>query len=363
MIKKNWLLLLILCWSIQFLKAQNLIPNAGFEEKEIKTYDTSGKYFRAKDWDWIQPRGQYGPWTGMHIDKTLIPSIKSRLNYHKDVSFNPIYPYEGNCYMRSLGCKYKNVVQAKLKQPIMKGVVYYFEMYYRVDANKIEEEVADPFLINQADFGVVFRTKNSFDIPFMYNLYKNKITLNPFISIKLNDSTPIKQWTKFTAYFIPTMDYSYLLIGNFKDLGQHNPKIWEGICQFYIDNLFLTPYENMLSKDLQSVNKPFVLEGIYFKENEPEFETKSIYTLDILFNFLKINPKKSIEINCYTIKNQENNILSKQRAQAIANYLIEYGISATRILYIGKDEMYPATAKLSLSEQMKINKIEITIKP
>ena len=258
---------LVFCFSFSFqiLIAQNLIPNPGFEEKEIKTYNKTGQYFRAKYWDWIQPRGEYAPWTGMHIDKTMLPSIESRLNSNINFNFIPVYPYQGNCYMRSIGCKYKNVIQVKLKQLISKGVVYYFEMYYRIGAEEVEKHEADPFLINQADFGIVFRNKNSFDIPFMTDLYNDKIILKPQIQVKSNDSTPIKQWTKFSAYFIPTMDYTYFLIGNFKDLGQHNPKIWQGIAEFYIDNLLLTPYETILAKDLLTINNAFVLQGIVFQ--------------------------------------------------------------------------------------------------
>lgn len=363
--KRYFLFFLILLNST--LSAQNLIPNPGFEEKEMKDYDKGGKIFRAKDWDWIQPRGKYGwwqyPWSGLHIDKTMLPYIDSLLCQQKtEKAFITIYPYEGNCYMRSLGCKFKNIIQTKLKQPLRKGVVYYFEMYYRVDGMDYKREKAEPFSINRADFGVVFRDKNSFEQSFMKDLYQDKIMLRPNLPIKLNDSLPIKQWTKFTAYFIPTMDYSYFLIGNFRDLGQNIAGVWQGISNFYIDNLYLTPYENMLAKDLQSVNKPFVLEGIYFNDKEAVFQDKSVYTLDILFNFLKNNPNKKLEINCYMIKDKENSLLPKQRAEAVAGFMTKSGINANRISTFGKEEVVPPNKKLSKTDQMKMNRIEITIK-
>ncbi|MFZ4411906.1 MAG: OmpA family protein [Bacteroidales bacterium] len=366
MTRKTVLIIFILSMGIQIISAQNLIPNPGFEEKEIKSYDKSGKYFRAKNWEWIQPRGQFGwwqmPWSGLHIDQTMLPYIDSLLSNRKtNKAFITIYPYSGNCYIRSLGCKYKNVIQVKLKQAVQKGIVYYFEMYYRIDAEYYKNEKVDPFLINETDFGIFFSNKNAFDIAFMNDLYKNKIIIKPQIPIKLYDSIPIKGWTKFAAYYSPPNNYSYFMIGNFRDLGQNNPKIFQNITNFYIDNLVLKPYESLLTKDLQSTDQAFVLQGIYFKKDEAVYSEKSLYTLDLLLNFLKNNPKKNIEISSYTVNNPDNGLLSQQRAQAIADFMINHGIKPNRMNATGKD-LSRMTSPKPTTELTKIERIELIIK-
>ncbi len=355
-------ILLFYFLNFRVLMAQNLIPNPGFEEKEIKSYDKTGGYFRAKDWEWIQPRGEYAPWMGMHVDSTMTPSIEKRLNHNKIYNFTPIYPYQGSCYFRSIGCKFKNVIQAKLTKPLSKGVVYYFEMYYRIGAEKVDKYIADPFLINHADFGAFFTNKNFFNIVSMADLYHDKIKIKPLIPVKSNDSTPLIQWTKFTAYFIPQVDYNYILLGNFTALGQHNPKVWQGIAEFYIDNLILTPYENIFLNELQNMNKPLVLQGIYFTNDQSTLTNQSFYTLNILYNYMKCNPNTEIEIDCYMIKKNDNNLLSKQRAGEVAKYLINRGISPQRLHNVGYQDSIANNPNPSLIEQSKINRVEIIIK-
>jgi len=81
-----------------------------------------------------------------------------------------------------------------------------------------------------------------------------------------------------------------------------------------------------------------------------------------LFNFLKNNPKKNIEISGYTVNNPDNSLLSQQRAQAIADFMINHGIKPNRMNATGKD-VSRMTSPKPTTESSKNERIEIVVNP
>ena len=69
-----------------------------------------------------------------------------------------------------------------------------------------------------------------------------------------------------------------------------------------------------------------------------ELTPSSIFQADTLAQILKGNPELSIEVFGYTDKSgieDKNIVLSKNRAKALHDYLIERGIDADRLYYSG----------------------------
>lgn len=87
-----------------------------------------------------------------------------------------------------------------------------------------------------------------------------------------------------------------------------------------------------------------VMEHIYFEFDKAAIQPEAHQDLDLLFDYLRNNPKVKIEIAGHTdgkgdaVHNQE---LSQRRADAIRNYLIDKGIHKRRLTAIGYGEEKP----------------------
>lgn len=90
--------------------------------------------------------------------------------------------------------------------------------------------------------------------------------------------------------------------------------------------------------------KRLILRNIYFDYNLATLRSKSKYELNKLFEFLKTNPTVRIEVAGHTDSrgNDDYNLrLSKERAQAVVDYLVRNGISSSRLKAVGYGETRP----------------------
>ena len=119
---------------------------------------------------------------------------------------------------------------------------------------------------------------------------------------------------------------------------------------FHSENIELlsgTPEEPFLKnvgmKQL-SVGETVVLKNVFFETNKYDLKDESRVELMKLHSFMQNNPAVSIEISGHTDNvgnDNDNQILSENRAQAIYNFLIENGIEADRLSYKGYGETQP----------------------
>ena len=101
--------------------------------------------------------------------------------------------------------------------------------------------------------------------------------------------------------------------------------------------------DNSTMKNLQE-GKRLILRNIYFDYNLASLRSKSKYELNKLFNFMKENADVDIVVSGHTDSrgNDEYNLrLSKDRAQAVVDYLIRNGISSSRLRAKGYGETRP----------------------
>jgi outer membrane protein OmpA-like peptidoglycan-associated protein len=114
---------------------------------------------------------------------------------------------------------------------------------------------------------------------------------------------------------------------------------------FYSDNFFLTGINSQAKPFLKNIPlKPIkigevvILKNIFFDTDKYILKAESYAELQKLLGLLRKNPKLKIEINGHTdnIGSAEHNLeLSKNRANAVYEFLIQYDIDKTRLSYSG----------------------------
>ena len=102
----------------------------------------------------------------------------------------------------------------------------------------------------------------------------------------------------------------------------------------------------MLDFILTPINKPVVLENIFYEFDKATLLPESKKELDGLIDLLNTNPNVTIELSAHADRkgSDEYNIkLSQRRAESVVNYLIAGGISKDRLTAVGKGKSEPKT--------------------
>ena len=106
--------------------------------------------------------------------------------------------------------------------------------------------------------------------------------------------------------------------------------------------------ENVIRSDAEvkkiEVGKVCDLHDIYFETNSYSLTAESKRIIDVFADFLRNNPTVKVELQGHTdnIGNDEDNrVLSDNRAKSVYNHLISKGISADRLRYKGYGESKP----------------------
>ncbi|HKR06335.1 MAG TPA: OmpA family protein, partial [Bacteroidia bacterium] len=119
---------------------------------------------------------------------------------------------------------------------------------------------------------------------------------------------------------------------------------------FYSDNFNIphAPAYKAYQKDiyLQPVKEgtSFILNNIFFETAKWNIKDQSINELERLFDLMTANPALKIEINGFTdnMGNDEaNQLLSENRAKAVADYLRKKNIDESRLQFHGYGELRP----------------------
>ncbi len=92
------------------------------------------------------------------------------------------------------------------------------------------------------------------------------------------------------------------------------------------------------------INKPIVLENVYYDFNKATLKPESFPSLDSLVSLLNFYPKMVIEVSAHTDSkgsDQYNLSLSEKRAKSVLDYLVQKGIDVARLQSKGYGETQP----------------------
>lgn len=97
---------------------------------------------------------------------------------------------------------------------------------------------------------------------------------------------------------------------------------------------------------LAAINKPQVVENIFYDFDKATLRPESKDALNEIIAMLEENPHITIEMGAHTDRKgtqEYNQALSERRAQSVVDYLIAHGISADRLSFKGYGEEVPKT--------------------
>jgi outer membrane protein OmpA-like peptidoglycan-associated protein len=128
---------------------------------------------------------------------------------------------------------------------------------------------------------------------------------------------------------------------------------------FHSEN-FIIPNESgfrQYNKDADlkkvEVGQTIVLRNIFFDLDKFTLRPESVNELERLLKLLNENPTMRIEISGHTDTRgsaEHNQLLSQNRAKAVVDYLVEHGISASRLEFAGYGETKPLTTDADIAK-------------
>lgn len=104
------------------------------------------------------------------------------------------------------------------------------------------------------------------------------------------------------------------------------------------------------------------LGDVLFDTGQAELKNSASRTVLKLVQFLQLNPKRVVRIEGYTDStgNPEDNLtLSRDRAQSVADMLVDLGIDEKRIKVIGYGDQYPVEVNASERGRAQNRRVEI----
>lgn len=135
----------------------------------------------------------------------------------------------------------------------------------------------------------------------------------------------------------------YVLLGSAKD--HLNTKMTLKTADIKRDSTYLVDFI------LTPINKPVVLENIFFDFDKSDLKPETKKDLNGLIELLVLNPNVSIELSSHTDRkgsDEYNDKLSQRRADAVVEYLIKGGIAKARLTSVGYGKQKPKTVTRSV---------------
>jgi outer membrane protein OmpA-like peptidoglycan-associated protein len=371
------ILLFILSLFSASIIAQNLVPNGSFEDYK-KPIIYIGGIKPVKKW-FVPNKG---------TPDVFRPTSHSFFgnNYNK---FGNQSPKDGNAYLGigfecGIGYEY---ISVSLIDELKENSIYFVSFYLSfmdkshflmsgigIDLSDKEPHVRKKDHDWNSDIGL-----------YKYKYYKgqNVVLLDTLINDKEN-------WTYCSLIYRAKGGEKYLTIGNFipyEHAEFYNIKYLRqlkfvnfGYYGYYIDNVSLveiadssecpcytapkghTEIAAIGNIDSIMVGERIILKNVQFETGSAELKEASFAELNKAISFMMENPVLNAEINGHTdnIGDSLANItLSKARAESVADYLFENGISESRLSSTGFGSSRPLVPNNSNENRAKNRRVEI----
>lgn len=346
------LILIFFIFSGLISGSQNLVLNPSFED------------YNRCPWEIGRFSSNVKHWSIPNLGSTDFFSFCSEaVGYNNYIGYQ--IPKDGQSYVGIYALSpnnYREYIQGKLSATLEKGKAYTLRFYISLAENSTEALKNIDVLFTEESLGFTTTNKTS--------SYKNvsetfikpkKYTDKSFQLYSMKSDTFYNDrihWMEVALEFIAEGYEANFSIGNFssnkKTVSQEILKTTKNNQQFsyyYIDEVSIELIKKEKVEDLTiieelsiNINEIHTFKNVFFDFDKAELLNESIEELNQLYEYLKVNSNLKVEINGHTdaigleTRNQE---LSKQRAKAVADYLIAQGLDATRIKSYGFGSTQP----------------------
>ncbi len=356
------IILFSLTISIQNAISQNLVPNPGFD-----TGKENAEKFIPDLWQSDFLYASYYKQCGFNGCTAYHGSGKSR---NKLFSSNE-KPKNGICYAGFYAYSYsdkRGYWGIQLTDTLHKGYDYTIEVFVSIyeESDIWLKEIQ--VLFSDSLPGFVYHNLPVNDKPYLkYSQNDQIVHLNNYNHTWLNKDTTT--WIKISGTYHSKGNESFMVIGNMKKnlRTEHlcDPKhsMNDSMAYYFIDDIIVTeiPKYNISEMD---INEHIVLHNIYFETDKYVLLPASFKELEKLYIFMKENPNLTIMIEGHTDNtgtDEHNLLLSKNRANAVQQFLVSKGIEESRIAYKGYGSSRPDSDNGTTEGRTENRRVEFVI--
>lgn len=318
-----------------FIWSQNLVLNPSFED----FYDCPKgiSFFHNNVRHWTIPNNGTTDYFNSCSEKTGYNNFIGNQKARTGNGYAGIYTF----YKKN----YREYIQGVLKRPLLRGKTYRITFYLSLaDSSKYALKELG-FMTTSKEFNA-FESKTNINAKVIAERVP-KVKYRPIVTEQYLDN--VNEWTKISFTYVAEGFEKYFSIGNFNSnsLTEKRKLVSkaDAFSYYYIDDVTIEPLEKdeenveeISTKPIVETNKIYAFQNVLFKFDKAELLPSSIGELEMIVIHLKENPNLVLEIYGHTDNTGEanrNKELSRQRAKAVAEYLISQGLDTTRIKPMG----------------------------
>ncbi len=256
-------------------------------------------------------------------------------------------------------------IHGKLKFPLVPGLKYDIEFYIMQADSIARHHLRNLYGEKQV---VLTTATGNFGIYFSYEeqQYMELGEVQPQFIIKEPIVTQYGEWLRISGTFVPDRPYLFFTMGNFSFDKETPTSLPNGaeieafnlkqgqfstrkkrVAYYCLDDISISPAaenpaNSTLANDLKK-KKAYTFKNVNFETGKWDLLPESLPELDALAAFLTENPKVKALIAGHTDdvgKEEDNLLLSENRAEATCNYLIAKGIAKDRLNFKGYGEQH-----------------------
>jgi len=325
---------------------QNLIENGDFEgifSKNLSNVDIINKckWIATNGWSPIRCSTNYDNEPG------VVPPI---------VAFGGKKPFKGDAF---IAMDTYSFIHTPLKNELEAGKYYCFTMYVMMCKEGAAKGEIGVYFAKTIKMG----SNEGFDkkgnpvikMTPMSTFYKPNFD----ITLQTVDTT---DWIKVCGLYKATGGEKFVAIGNFWSVYKNKDS-----TDILVDDISLVLVSGNNNgcceeKIRAKTGDTLKLKHLQFKKSSAVIDSSSFPELNSLADFLKKNPLFKIQINGHTDNSgttEENIQLSKERARAVYQYLLQKGIKTERMAYNGYGDSKPLVPNTSEINKEKNRRVEI----
>ncbi|MBO0329138.1 OmpA family protein [[Muricauda] lutisoli] len=333
---------------------QNMVQNGGFEDFVSCPVKMSNLNKDAEHWS-APTLGTTDYFNECSRTKLGVPmNFKGKQEPYEGAAYAGLYLFAPR--------DYREYIQVPLTETLEKGSRYRLTLFISLS------EKSDGAVM---DMGAVFSEK-----PLSVHT-KRELSQSDLLSAS-PQTTHIKQfpvtdyyqdkqnWMELSFDMVAKGFENHLILGNFKSnagtsyLDTQNPsENEEGYAYYYLDDISLT----YLGPEYKT-DEVYVLDHVNFNFDRFDLQPKAEQSLKDIYEYLEKHPSLKVAISGHTDdlgSDEYNDVLSRERAASVAQYLIDLGLDKNRITSKGYGDSKPLDTTRTDEARRKNRRVEFVM--